>query len=261
MVGELLRSAGCGHLWVATIDACKLTAILSGSLEVLLLHGRRLDVILVLSLQLLRLRAGLDSASATVEADVSVVHDSDVIDVDVGDVGSAIVADSGVVEEVTAAPFAACKPGSEVAEAVVNAAIEADVWAPISAMEPIKATIPAPVSGRPKIARRRCHDPGAGNPVVAFGTIVPVAWGPDIALAGADRLHVNGENRGGDANIDGELPKGRRRDCHQCSSNDQFACEIAKFRKIHSRSSIQSAVRPDNCQPMGRPHENTQGRG
>lgn len=112
VVGELLWGASGGHLRATTINGSQLTAILSGSLEVLLLHLRRLDVSFVLCLQFLRLRASGNTTVTAVVADavVVVIHYRYVMHVDVGDMRSTIVADSGVVKEAIAAPLAAFKP-------------------------------------------------------------------------------------------------------------------------------------------------------
>jgi hypothetical protein len=54
-----------------------------------------------------------------------------------------------VIGETTAVPIAAVKTTAGVAKAVVNAAIKADMIAPISAMPAIAASIEVPVRRRP----------------------------------------------------------------------------------------------------------------
>jgi phage-related baseplate assembly protein len=55
----------------------------------------------------------------------------------------------GVVVEVVSAPLAAGKANAAVAEAVVHAAVVADVRSPVAIMEDIKAIGPSPITGCP----------------------------------------------------------------------------------------------------------------
>jgi hypothetical protein len=57
--------------------------------------------------------------------------------------------DRGVIAEVVALPLAAGVTDTPVAVAVVHAAIVAYVTAPVAAMEPVVAAVPAPVGRRP----------------------------------------------------------------------------------------------------------------
>ena len=102
----------------------------------------------------------------------------------------------GVVEEVPVVPAAALITAPAVAEAIVNAAIEADVLPPIAFMEDEHAAVaPAPVAGSPQVARLRGFHPGAGHPIVAIVIgVIPVAGGPDIAVVRTDGLLVNGNS-------------------------------------------------------------------
>lgn len=208
-MGELLRGARRLNLRPAAIDGCQLTAIPLGSLEVLLLDRGWIDVALMLSLKLLRTRADGNAAIAAVVADtvVVVVDDGYVVLVDVSDVGAAEVADAGVVEEAVAAPFATFITCSEVAESVVDSAIEPDMRTPVTVMEVVEATLPAPERRGPEETALRRQDPCAGYPVVALRTIGPVARGPDVAVAGADGLDIDRKHRWCEANLDDELTK------------------------------------------------------
>src|SRR5581483_9513263 len=126
-----------------------------------------------------------DAAVAAVVADP--VH-RDVVDhggvVGVVDVGDVDVVDAAVVPEVAVAPFAAVVAVAGVAVAVVDAAIEADVRAPVAGVPEVDAVAPAPPARRPQIARLGRQHPGAGHPVVVAGIVVPgpVARRPDIAF-------------------------------------------------------------------------------
>jgi hypothetical protein len=74
--------------------------------------------------------------------------------------------DSGVIGEGAAAPLAAGKSDAAVSEAVIHAAVVADVRPPIAFMEDIAATLPAPIVGGPQKAGLRRRHPGTGNPEV-----------------------------------------------------------------------------------------------
>src|SRR6202044_3401604 len=105
------------------------------------------------------------------------------------------------------------KAATAVPEAVVNAAIEADVGSPIASVPGIYAATPTPVTRSPEQADARRCDPNARYPVVASGTVRPVSRRPHVALNRARRLFVNGNGRRPDAdrNADRNLSLGRRR--------------------------------------------------
>ena len=80
--------------------------------------------------------ARIDAALPAVVADS--VHgdvvDDGLVDVDISDDGGVNAADSSVVVEAVSAPVAAFITSAVVAEAIVHAAVEADVRAPVSGM-------------------------------------------------------------------------------------------------------------------------------
>ena len=125
--------------------------------------------------------------------------------VDIGDVGGVVddlvvinvVHDRGIypvdrtiVVEVISVPIAAAVAGANVTEAVVDAAVVADVAAPISLVESVSAGIEAPIPGCPQGSLVWREDPGAGHPIVALRGVVPVAGGPNIAVAGTHWLFI-----------------------------------------------------------------------
>ena len=194
------RGAGSSsYCWASVVLSGELRAVLSREVLVLHLLAGWLDVVFVHRCNLFRTGAGFDAAVAAVEADVVVVHDGVVndnvaVDVNVAEVASAKVDYGAVVEEVAAAPFAAGEADAAVAEAVVDAAVEADVRAPIAVIEAVVAALPAPVGGCPEEANGGGFYPDAGDPVVAAVVgVSPVAGGPDIAVAGAEGLRIDGK--------------------------------------------------------------------
>jgi hypothetical protein len=94
-----------------------------------------------------------------------------------------------------AAPVAALVAIAAVAIAVIDAAIVADVQAPIAAVEAVAVMTEAPVAGGPESALIGSLNPPAGNPVITGWSPCPVAGRPEIAVAGILRLIVFGQRR------------------------------------------------------------------
>ena len=134
------------------------------------------------------------AASAAVIGDAGVVVDDDGAVVDVGDVDVDAV-DGAVVVEVVAAPIAAVVADAGVAEAVVDATVKADVGSPVAAMESPTVVVPPPVTGGPEGAVVGWSAPCAGDPIIAGGSPVPVAGGPDIVGRGRFWLLIDGQRR------------------------------------------------------------------
>src|SRR5262245_2923109 len=162
------------------------------------LHVRGLEVTFVIPSHLFMVRASIDATMSAVVADAVdgvVIHDGLVVNVNIGD---GHVVHAAVVIEPAVTPIATFITIAEVSESVVYAAVEADVRPPVSGMPDVEAVTPSPVARRPEIARFRREHPGARHPVVAVGTVSPVAGSPDIAIAWASRLHVNRQRRRAD---------------------------------------------------------------
>lgn len=100
------------------------------------------------------------------------------------------VAVGAVVPEAAAAPVSAVEAYAEVAEAVVDTAVVANVGAPVACVPEVAAVAVAPVAGGPESAGVGRCDPGARNPLVTVAGPCPVAGGPYIAIAGSGGLVV-----------------------------------------------------------------------
>src|SRR5581483_12054914 len=103
----------------------------------------------------------VDSMRTAVEAYAvhgDIVDHRPVINVNVGD---RHIADGTVVEEMPAAPFPTIETHARISEAVIHAAIKADVRSPVADMPDVCAAAPSPVAGRPEQSRTRRHDPGS----------------------------------------------------------------------------------------------------
>jgi hypothetical protein len=90
-----------------------------------------------------------------------------------------------VVEEAAAVPVAAVESNAEVAEAVVDAAVVADMASPVPGVPEIPAIAPTPISRSPKRVYIRRLDSRAVNPVVAGIPVSPIARSPEISYPGA----------------------------------------------------------------------------
>src|ERR1700733_8435710 len=77
---------------------------------------------------------------------------------------------------------------TEVAVAIVDAAIESYGSAPISLIEKKSSTAPTPVAWGPEEADFRRHYPCTWHPVIVVVTPGPIPWRPDVAVSGADGL-------------------------------------------------------------------------
>src|SRR5580698_9440683 len=145
---------------------------------------------------LLRRGLGGDAATAAVETHphIGLIH-NDGLFVDVGNVHATEIIDGAIVGKHAVIPMAAFVSGAAVAEAVIDAAIEADMLPPITGAPDIDAVAPAPIAGRPQQPDFRRLDPGSGNPKVAARTAGPVAWCPDVTGRRYRRLVVNRQLR------------------------------------------------------------------
>jgi hypothetical protein len=98
--------------------------------------------------QLVRGGMRLDAARAVEGRVVHVVDDGPVVYV--GDVNAAHIHGRTVIEIRTPAPIAAFESNTTIAEAVIHAAVKADMRAPIAAVPGINTTSPTPVARRPQ---------------------------------------------------------------------------------------------------------------
>jgi len=197
---------------------------------VLRLLVRGLPVALVLEALLVCLRMAADAALAAVVADVRVVLDDDGLVVGLVDVDDRHAAVRRVVAEVAAFPESAVIPIAGIAVAVIDAAVEPDVGAPIAAVPDVEARIPAPPARRPQQARLGRHHPRARHPVILVAVPRPVAGLPDVVRVRRDRLVIDQQRRRRD--VDADEDAGRRARRHRCRRG-QRRCEKRKPDGLH----------------------------
>src|SRR5271155_2221 len=172
----------------------------------------------------LRVCARIDATPSAVVADAidGDVVDDGLVDVDIADDGGVYAADRSVVVEAVSAPVAAFITSAVVAEAVVHAAVEADMRAPVSGVPEVAAITPAPISRRPEHTDCRSEHPGSGNPVVVVAIPCPVAGCPDVVGTGANGLGIDRQGRwcGADCDSNAYLRERRSGDAQQqCCEN------------------------------------------
>jgi len=156
-------------------------------------------------------RLMLNSARTACVGNVIRIRDRVLLDdcpVDIGVVndGRVHVDDGRVVRERSASPFATRESHSQVAAAVVHASVIAHLRAPISGVEPVMPSVPAPVRRSPQGSRIGCRHPRARNPVVVPIARIPgpVARSPHQVSLGAYRNFIYREHRWLNANVDAD---------------------------------------------------------
>jgi len=190
------RFADDGVGRTAMIDTRKLCPVGAGKVLVLDLspHGRRM--FFVQSSYLRWPGAHLYTAGSTVEAhvDVTVVYDNRVV-VDVVHHIDVDVVDRAVVIEVASTPVAALIAAADIAKAVVDTAVVANMRAPVAPIVPIAVVAETPIAGCPQGALVGSLSPDSGNPVVAGWSVGPVAGRPQVAVSWSRRLLVVWQRR------------------------------------------------------------------
>ena len=138
-----------------------------------------------------------DAVRTAVVADAAVVDvvDHHIVRIHIGDVGDVHIGHGTVVEVAVVIPVAAHETDADITEAVVDAAVEADVRPPVAGVPQIDAVHETPVARRPQRAGVWRQHPGARHPEIAVAVQAPVAGHPDIAVGGRRRLGVDGQGR------------------------------------------------------------------
>ena len=152
----------------AMICTGKLGAVGAGCMLILHLSRHRPSVRLIHRHPLRGPRRHMQTTRSTVVTHMVVVrvHDDRAV-IDVVHHSDIDVVDRAVVVEVSPSPVAALVAVAGVAKAVVDAAIVADVLAPVARIEPVRVIPVAPVAGRPQCAFVGSLNPCAGHPIIA----------------------------------------------------------------------------------------------
>src|SRR5215470_17883625 len=153
-----------------------------------------------------RSRSSGGSAGAAVIA--SVVY-RDVVDhgllINIRDVrDAAYVVHRTVVEKCSVTPVPARIADTNVAEAIEDATVEADLWSPVAGIPDKGTIVPSPITRSPQQTNRR-QGPCAGHPVIAVMAPSPVTGRPQITGTRTNRLLVHRQRWWSDRNSHGEL--------------------------------------------------------
>src|SRR5271170_5860676 len=224
------RPRECSVLRMSTIHRSKIAPIGMRHLHVVLLLCSRTNMGLPRVRCLLHTRMCLNPTRAAIEAR-AVDHrrvDDRPVHIRIVDGNAVHIHHCGVIGKTAAYPTSAAKSDATVAEAIVHAAIEADMRPPVSGVEEVRTTTPAPVTRRPEHAHLWRPDPHTRNPVVALIAIRPVAWVPEIAISGAKRLCVNRQHRRRNRYRNKDPGKRRRRHKRESRANKNFTDQIRK---------------------------------
>src|SRR5579863_8047134 len=142
--GSNWRTALIGRSAQLGITACRL--------EVLILSGNGSNVAIPCGNFVLGSRTRVDTAFATVVADVGVIHNRHMFVVDVVNIDDINVHDVAVIEKVAAVPASADETLAEIPEAVINPSIEADVRSPVTFVKKKNPAVPTPPRRGPEEA-------------------------------------------------------------------------------------------------------------
>jgi hypothetical protein len=191
-----LRSDGSrrrDHGWASFVYVVELLTVLRGLTLVLKLSGHGRSAGTSEGRDLSGLWPCGNATATTVVGNAGIVVDDNGAVVNVGDVDDVNAIDGAVVVKIVAVPVAAIVAVAGVAETIINTAIEAYVWTPVAAVEAPAIVIPTPVTRSPKGAIVGRSTPGAGDPVIACGSPVPVTGGPKVVWCRGFGLLVFGE--------------------------------------------------------------------
>src|SRR5271170_87335 len=151
-----VRGEGCGprrrrNRRTAMVYRCEQGVIDAGEMFVLRLQCGRLHVRVAFGRLLVRIGLRRQAALAAIEADTGYCHvvgDHRLV-INIGDMRTADVVECGVIAECAVIPETAGIAGADIAEAVINTAIEPDMRSPVTPVPAIDAVVPPPIARCP----------------------------------------------------------------------------------------------------------------
>jgi hypothetical protein len=152
-----------------------------------------------------------------------------------------------VIVEFVAMPPAAHEADAHVAEAVVHAAVVANVEAPVARMKHEQAVGPAPIGRRPQRAVVGSRHPRPWHPVVAIVAIGPVAGHPHQAGFRAIRLFIYRKRGRSKTHADKDTRERRCRNDREKKCQQNPACRAEKCHKESSWLSWCRSVLMRSC--------------
>ncbi len=169
------------------IDGGAQISVRSCRLHMLRLRRHRGNVPITSGHLVLRTRTRARATVAAVVADT--VDRRRIVDhcgvVNVTNVCDVYVVNGLVIVKAPIVPASAVVAFPEVAVAIIDPAIETDVWSPIAIMENVTVAVPCPIARGPQIADFRRFHPGAGNPIIVLVVVIigPVTRHPDVTFS------------------------------------------------------------------------------
>src|SRR5208282_132619 len=214
--GTVIKISGPGcrcYAWLAHVRRRTLLRVSSGRLRMLRLSRYRRNMPVTRRSLFLLGRTRADSTIAAVITDAALVVVRHMGVVNIVNVGHVHVAHGTVVEKVSVIPAPTLEARTEVAEAVIDPAVETYVWAPVAVIENKSVAAPTPIGWRPQETDFRTHHPRARHPVVIGDVVVvgPVTGCPEITVAWTERLLIDRQRRRPDPDGDANLRERRCR--------------------------------------------------
>jgi hypothetical protein len=208
---EVPGTVRCGNGWFTTIDRSPQLRIASSCVYVLRLSCNSVYVALMSPLLFLWGRPRLNSAASAIKSDMTVIHNRDVLVINIANVNYIDVRNFAVIEEMVSLPTTSPEAIAEISEAIVDTAVESNMRSPPTRMEDIESPIPTPPGRSPEIADLWSLYPCTRYPIVALLVRVPrpVPRGPHVTIAGTQRLLIDWKRRR--AKIHGDTDLGERR--------------------------------------------------
>jgi hypothetical protein len=187
----------CG---ASTVHRSKLRAVGRGSLSQLQLSGHWRRMRCAICGYFSRQWTCPNPLRSAVIAGVVVVDDRGVVDhhfplIHIGDVHVGDVGYGAIVVEVIIVPVSTLVTAADIAKAIVHAAVEADITAPVAVVKSVSATEESPVTWRPQRALIGRLRPGTRDPIVSLVRVSPVARRPEVAGGGDWRLLIIRQRR------------------------------------------------------------------
>src|SRR5215472_12578478 len=224
------RLGGGGDRRVTVIFRSQQAAIAARHLLMLRLQGSRRGVTLAFgeALSSGRLRRGAPGAAVVADVVDRGVIDDRIVHVGVVNHRGVHIGHRGVVRKHSVAPFTAVEADAPVAIAIVNAAIKADVRAPVARMPYIDAPAPTPIARSPQQTECGRHYPGARDPKISIRTISPITGSPEISWARANGLRIDRQHWRAD--VHGDANGNLRGSCagngHKKQGQTENTCEF-----------------------------------
>src|SRR6202167_410955 len=208
-----------------------------GLLHMLGLSGHRTNVSLMRRSLLGWCRTRTNSTITAVVAHVIDGCMTDGCVVDVMNIGDIHVEHSAIVEEVPVVPTTALESNSEIAETIIDSAIETNRRPPIAVIEDKAVTTPTPIPRRPEIPDLGGQHPSPRHPIVVIEIVAPspVTGRPEIIIARTNWLFVNRQRRRSDCDCN---PDSRKR-CSRHAQHDKCKQQRTNETDLHCISSAQ----------------------